>query len=180
MPKLNGIDFDKRNPSERCQCTYYYLTCHNDFSFARAAIKYNVYEYLMKNELSQSDIERIAVRFLKPMIEQKEHSLIRNNFMNTLLGDLSFEENQFFRSARSLYLFIRCSLLCPCLGLSRTGAYVIILWIMKRFQIRFHFMMKITSPYLCVILMKKWILLKLSAKFLLSYCVHGIISAIWS
>src|SRR5699024_1697864 len=57
-------------------------------------------------------------------------------------------------------------------------AYVIILWIMKRFQIRFHFMMKITSPYLCVILMKKWILLKLSAKFLLIYCVHGIISAI--
>lgn len=114
MPKLNGIDLIKEIRQKDANVPIIILTCHNDFSFARAAIKYNVYEYLMKNELSQSDIERIAVRFLKPMIEQKEHSLIRNNFMNTLLGDLSFEKIN-FSDLQDHFIFLSDA---PCFALA--------------------------------------------------------------
>ncbi len=87
MPKLDGISLIKTIRQRDSNVTLIIITCHDNFEFARSAIKYNVYEYLMKNELDQKDIEKIVIRFLKPILEQKENKIIRNNFMNHLLCD---------------------------------------------------------------------------------------------
>jgi YesN/AraC family two-component response regulator len=85
MPKLNGIELIKAIREKDPQVKLVILTCHNDFSFARDAVKYNVYEYLLKNELTKDDIIRIINTSVQELTEQKDTCKVRDDFLRNLL-----------------------------------------------------------------------------------------------
>lgn len=60
MPKLDGMELIKQIRLIDDSVKIVILTCHDDFIFARNAVKYNVSEYFLKNELSKEDIEIIV------------------------------------------------------------------------------------------------------------------------
>lgn len=87
MPKIDGISLIRSIRQRDSRVQLVILTCHDNFSFARAAVKYNVHEYLMKNELCRQDIENIINSSLHSFFEKTEHGLEREYFFNSLLND---------------------------------------------------------------------------------------------
>lgn len=59
MPKLDGIELIKSIRAYDPTVKIIILTCHDNFDFARTALKYNVYDYLLKDELTQESITKI-------------------------------------------------------------------------------------------------------------------------
>lgn len=85
MPKLDGIQLIKAIRELDSQVKLIILTCHDDFSFARSAVKYNVYEYLLKNELTKEEVFDIITRTLRFSLEQADAKKLRNDFLRSLL-----------------------------------------------------------------------------------------------
>lgn len=85
MPKLDGIQLIKAIRELDSQVKLIILTCHDDFSFARSAVKYNVYEYLLKNELTKEDVMNIVKHTLHQSLEQADIKTKRNDFLRSLL-----------------------------------------------------------------------------------------------
>lgn len=85
MPKLDGITLIKSIRELDTHVKLIILTCHDDFDFARSALKYNVYEYLLKNELCKEDIADIVSRTLPVSPVQGDEQKYRNEFLRGLL-----------------------------------------------------------------------------------------------
>ena len=85
MPNLDGIALIKAIRKKDSETKIIILTCHDKFAFAQAAVKYNVSEYLLKNEISKEDIVRIVNSTINNMLDKREHNRIRESFLRGLL-----------------------------------------------------------------------------------------------
>lgn len=65
MPKIDGLEFIKnvRNIDNKVEIVI--LTCHDNFEFARNAVKNNVSDYLLKNELTKEDVINLLAKINK-------------------------------------------------------------------------------------------------------------------
>ncbi len=85
MPKLDGMELIKAIREKDPKVKMVILTCHDDFAFARDAVKYNVNEYLLKNESTKEDIIRIVNNNKLEFSEKKDACKIREDFLRNLL-----------------------------------------------------------------------------------------------
>jgi len=59
MPKMNGLELLKRVNEKNIDAMLVVLSSHDEFKFAKEAIKYNVKEYILKNECSKEKLIEI-------------------------------------------------------------------------------------------------------------------------
>jgi len=71
MPKMNGLELLEIIKSENPGTDVFMLTCHDDFEFARTAIKLQADNYILKDEINRSYMENL----LKTVREKREAAI---------------------------------------------------------------------------------------------------------
>lgn len=75
MPKMNGLELIERLKEKRASLRVAILSCHNEFHYARQALKLNVQDYLIKDTLDLADLEKLLVQFVSSLDqEERVHS----------------------------------------------------------------------------------------------------------
>lgn len=69
MPKLNGIELIQQLKSTNINSYNVILSCHEEFQFAQQAIKLEVYDYILKETIEESNINDLLER-LKNKLDQ--------------------------------------------------------------------------------------------------------------
>ncbi len=59
MPRMNGLEFLKTIYSHDIDAMLVVLSSHDEFKFAKEAIRYNVKDYVLKNECSKEKLEEL-------------------------------------------------------------------------------------------------------------------------
>lgn len=85
MPQLDGMELIKRIRMKDAEVKIFILTCHDDFSFARKAVKYNVSEYLLKNELSKKDIAQLIRKAMNTNLKSEFKRRDTESYIRDLL-----------------------------------------------------------------------------------------------
>jgi len=99
MPRMNGLDFIKEIKEINPFCRFVILSCHNEFDYAREAIKLGVRDYIMKTTVKKDEILEIVCRIaeeieieksklMESRIEKKEIFTNRFVLLNRLLNDV--------------------------------------------------------------------------------------------
>ena len=52
MPVMNGLEVMEWIDSHKYPCVVSFLTCHDEFEFAKKAIRTGCYDYILKNEIT--------------------------------------------------------------------------------------------------------------------------------
>lgn len=71
MPKMNGLELLEIIKTENPETDVFMLTCHNDFEFARTAMKLQADNYILKDEINSSYMENL----LKAVREKREAAI---------------------------------------------------------------------------------------------------------
>ncbi len=74
MPHLDGMDLIERIRKKNSDIKIVILTCHDDFNLARKAIKFEVFEYLIKNELNQE----VIIALMNKIVDQSNDEKIKD------------------------------------------------------------------------------------------------------
>ncbi|WP_139249473.1 response regulator [Lactonifactor longoviformis] len=78
MPGMNGIELVKRLREENLPIHIIFLTGHSDFAYAQQAIKYGVYDYILK-PVNEEEFTRMLEKLRDKLVEEKrEHKLLEN------------------------------------------------------------------------------------------------------
>ncbi len=93
MPIIDGIELIKKIRELNIYAKIAILTCHDDFNFARNALKYDVSDYLLKNELIKNDVVNLLNRYSREIHEDlfnielntARSAILRENFLKSLL-----------------------------------------------------------------------------------------------
>lgn len=98
MPFLNGIQMLKQIRKDDDSTIVILLTAYDDFMYAKEAVTYGAFDYILKNEFDETQIERILQNIKRNLHESKmiqrvvvKHA-IEKLFKNEL--DVSFENNK--------------------------------------------------------------------------------------
>jgi YesN/AraC family two-component response regulator len=67
MPKLNGIELTKKLKVINSSLLIAILSCHNEFHFAQQALKLNVQEYIVKDNMNVEDIVQLLRKFVETL-----------------------------------------------------------------------------------------------------------------
>ncbi|GAA0182779.1 hypothetical protein SH2C18_50940 [Clostridium sediminicola] len=78
MPKIDGLEFIRNVRGIDKNVHIIILTCHDNFEFARTAMKYNVSEYLLKNELNKEDIIHLLCKINRKIASKSNNKKIDN------------------------------------------------------------------------------------------------------
>ncbi len=78
MPRMNGIELLKKLNDQAVDSMLIVLSSHDEFQFAREAIKYHISEYVLKNECSKEKLTEIL---------HSCHEKSQNNRKNSLTGE---------------------------------------------------------------------------------------------
>ncbi|THF74932.1 response regulator transcription factor [Cohnella fermenti] len=107
MPELDGLELiarmKERNPSLRIVI----LSCHDEFQYARQAMRMNVQEYYLKDALDPADLEKQLALFRASLDEEKQ-----TNWEQTRLRLLE-TETKGLRKEKALKDFVEQPLLSP-------------------------------------------------------------------
>ncbi|MCH1981377.1 response regulator [Ruminococcus sp. OA3] len=88
MPKMNGLELLEQIKAEHPEVTVFMLTCHNDFEFARTAIKLQADNYILKDEISLPFMEnllRAVQEKRKKAAEESLHHLESDSYFIQLM-----------------------------------------------------------------------------------------------
>lgn len=88
MPKMTGLELLEQVKAEHPEVSVFMLTCHNDFEFARTAIKLQADNYILKDEISLPFMENLlrAVREKrKKAAEESLHHLESDSYFIQLM-----------------------------------------------------------------------------------------------
>ncbi|MTI59862.1 MAG: response regulator [Firmicutes bacterium] len=92
MPKMDGLEFIRNVRKINENVHIVILTCHEDFDFARYAVKYNVFDYLLKNELNKEDVIQLLREIgnrLSTQVNKKIDNLdliIRGQYLRSIVN----------------------------------------------------------------------------------------------
>jgi two-component system, response regulator YesN len=70
MPKLNGIELIEQLKKSHSNSYHVILSCHDEFRFAQQALKLEVYDYILKETMEETNIMALLER-LKNKLDQK-------------------------------------------------------------------------------------------------------------
>ena len=85
MPKMNGIDMLKNLNEQAIDSTLIVLSSHDEFKFAKEAIKYNVKEYLLKNECSKEKISELIFECHEKLLNQQKLTSLTQEFLERVI-----------------------------------------------------------------------------------------------
>lgn len=95
MPKQDGLWLTKKIRQENQQVKILMLTCYNDFSYAREALKSGADDYILKSEAEDEELLRVMSAFKESLdselSEQEKNSLLKRQIetnIPTLKGKL--------------------------------------------------------------------------------------------
>lgn len=74
IPQMNGIQLAKKFKQERPTVGIIFLTCHEDFQYAKQAVQINAEEYLIKDELTAEILTEVLTRYTKKLNIIKEYT----------------------------------------------------------------------------------------------------------
>lgn len=115
MPQMNGIELISKvkQPSSY----YVILSCHDEFNFAKQALKLDVYDYLLKETMEEEDIVELLMRLKTTLDESKEqktyqdklkHFLKQNNmvlktkFLENIINNAYFKRDKWWKEQEDL------------------------------------------------------------------------------
>lgn len=78
MPVMDGLELMRRIKQRTEKISFIILTCHEEFSYAREALKLGTEDYLLKTEIDQEQLEKI---FLKISRTRKKYGSEENVFL---------------------------------------------------------------------------------------------------
>lgn len=95
MPKLNGFQLVETALAQNPNLLTIFMSCHDDFSYAKMAVDHNACSYLLK-PLIESELKE-AVCKVVARLDQMAMEKLKNNSMNEMLEkSLSALQEQFF------------------------------------------------------------------------------------
>jgi two-component system response regulator YesN len=72
MPKMDGLELTARVKERKPSVRIIILSCHDEFSYARQAMRLNVQEYLLKESLDPEDLVVLLKRFKEGLDEERQ------------------------------------------------------------------------------------------------------------
>lgn len=76
MPRMNGLELLENIRERWPQVEVVMLTCHDDFSFVRGAMKFGACDYILKNEISPKVMKEILGRFMEKRTRSDPEEMI--------------------------------------------------------------------------------------------------------
>ncbi len=90
MPRMNGLELLIELNKKHTNATLIVLSSHDEFNFARQAIKYNVKEYLLKNECSKEKLSEILQECQDRILENQNPDTMNSELIKSALsGEVS-------------------------------------------------------------------------------------------
>jgi len=86
MPKMDGLELTARVKELKPNVRIAILSCHDEFQYARQAIRLNVQEYFLKDAMDPDELAQLLRKFKQAMDEEKRAGW-ENNRMMHLLGE---------------------------------------------------------------------------------------------
>jgi len=117
MPKMDGLELTARLKERKPNLRTIILTCHDEFQYARQAMRLNVQEYLLKDALDPEDLVQLLKRFKTSMDEERQSSREQSRLAALVNETKELRKEKFFRS------FIDQPLLSPEQWRREAGAF---------------------------------------------------------
>jgi two-component system response regulator YesN len=121
MPKMDGLELTARLKERKPNLRTIILTCHDEFQYARQAIRLNVQEYLLKDTLDPNDLVQLLKRFKISMDEERQSSWEQSRLIALVNETKELRKEKFFRS------FVDQPLISPGQWRREAGAFGILL-----------------------------------------------------
>ena len=96
MPRMDGLSLLKQIKQEMPDIAVVIMSVHNEFEYARTALKMGAFDYILKNEITPDDLYAILDRIIQnhsQLQESKESApaavdpIIRSQYIQNLLAD---------------------------------------------------------------------------------------------
>lgn len=90
MPVMDGLELMRKIKQRNETISFIILTCHEEFSYAREALKLGTEDYLLKTEIDQEQLERIFLKISKlrrKYVDEERIFLERQSFIYSVLND---------------------------------------------------------------------------------------------
>jgi len=107
MPEMDGLTLVSRMKEKKPALRIAILSCHDEFQYARQAMRLNVQEYFLKDALDPADLEKQLALFKASLDEEKQM-----NWEQARLKQLA-TESKGLRKEKALKSFIEQPLLSP-------------------------------------------------------------------
>lgn len=88
MPVMDGLEMIKKLRDDGIETPIIILSCHENFTYAKEAIRLNTYDYLVKDLLTMTKLENLFSRILSEKIIHSENSIIENQNLSSGLHRL--------------------------------------------------------------------------------------------
>lgn len=110
MPQKTGLDLLKWVREEGFECEFLFLTCHEDFSFAKIAINYGASAYLTKPfnmDTMVLNIQKIVMHLRQKRSMGKNHPFVRLDFWKALLEGNLLDSRRIEREIEARHMDIK-------------------------------------------------------------------------
>lgn len=131
MPKMDGLELTARMKERKPNLRTVILSCHDEFQYARQAMRLNVQEYLLKDALDPEDLVPLLQRFKTSMDEERlanrEQSRLRvlvnetrdlrkEKFFRHFVDQPLLSADPWLREARTFGLLLEGEVCLPAVG----------------------------------------------------------------
>ncbi|CAM3647599.1 helix-turn-helix domain-containing protein [Cohnella lubricantis] len=97
MPKMDGLELTARMKERKPNLRTVILSCHDEFQYARQAMRLNVQEYLLKDALDPEDLVPLLQRFKASMDEERQTSWEQSRLKVLVNETQELRKEKFFR-----------------------------------------------------------------------------------
>ncbi|MBB6732433.1 response regulator transcription factor [Cohnella zeiphila] len=120
MPKMDGLELTARLKERKPNLRTVILSCHDEFQYARQAMRLNVQEYLLKDALDPDDLVKLLGRF-KAVLDEERQSDWEHSRLQAIANETrELRKERFWRS------FVDQPLLSPAKWREEAGAFGIL------------------------------------------------------
>ncbi|OUM87265.1 MAG: hypothetical protein BAA01_12185 [Bacillus thermozeamaize] len=98
MPNMDGLQLIEKIKEMKPNVRVAILSCHSQFEYARQAMKLNVQDYLLKDTLDPSELQRLLRQFKESLDEEKSVNRQQENLRQILIRSRDKMKENFIRS----------------------------------------------------------------------------------
>ncbi|UUZ80483.1 helix-turn-helix domain-containing protein [Paenibacillus sp. P26] len=97
MPKMNGLELIAKLKEKKPNLRTAILSCHNEFHYAQQALKMNVQDYLLKDMLVPSDLNRLLQKLKESLEEEVREETQRQRLRQDIDSKRDLAKERFIR-----------------------------------------------------------------------------------
>lgn len=71
MPQMGGLELIEKVRSAQIPCEFIVLSCHNEFDYAKRALKLGVFDYILKLSMNMTELMEILDRLRKKILSER-------------------------------------------------------------------------------------------------------------